>query len=137
MDKIKVASIILRRAEGRHSECGKTVGGLTWEEAQAELVKMGHSAPKKGEGYDKVDFQVTFDDGQKYDGRYDLQEGGQESDGSTLREHVRLFLQFIGCIRPPHLSTVRHDAFWAEHCEEQERSGDKEEALAMLERYDI
>jgi len=63
----------------------------SWEEAQHTLVLWGETAPESGQGYDKVDFRVLFTNGVDYEGRFDLQRGGRESDGSDLKRHVREF----------------------------------------------
>lgn len=104
----KVVSITLTRAEGPIGECRKPVVVKSFEEAQTVLSEWGKTAPT--EGYDKVDFSIEFfhEAGKQspYKGRYDMQFGGLESDGSTLLKHIYDWAKY--CIKDPHnqLSTT-------------------------------
>lgn len=102
--KIQAKEIWLRRAEGRIDGCRaiSVVGDNLWQRANEILQRWGTTAPEKGEGYDKCDFKVTFDDGEEYEGRFDLQSSGRDTDGCNLSEHIVGFLKiFCGEILTP------------------------------------
>lgn len=86
--KIPVAKIILERAEGMPHECVKKEF-VSFFTANNQLELWGFTAPEKDNGYDKVDFEIQWEDGETYKGRFDLQKGGRESDGSNLQGHVK------------------------------------------------
>jgi hypothetical protein len=67
--KVGVKSVWLNRGEGPSAEVGKPVTVGSYEEANKILHRWAQSAPKEGGGYDKVDFKVTFTDGEEYEGR--------------------------------------------------------------------
>lgn len=93
-----VPEIILTRAEGLAEECDRPVRVSRWEDAAHELARMARSAPKPGGGYDKTDFLVVWEDGETYEGRYDLQRDGESGSawrGFDLARRVRDFLAFL------------------------------------------
>lgn len=76
----------------------------SWEDADTVLTAWGKTAPLAGQGYHKIHFHILFANGTEYEGRFDLQRGGRESDGATLQRHVREFaLCHAGRQRPRHL----------------------------------
>ena len=59
---IKIQSITLRRLEGKHHECvSKTVTSFSY--ANIIIMQWSHTAPDYNNGYHKVSFIVTFQDG--------------------------------------------------------------------------
>jgi hypothetical protein len=96
-DRIPVKSVFLRRAEGRRDECIELT--LTSIEASnAILARWSHTAPKSG--YDKCDFVVTWENGETYEGRYDLQHmsvGGYPS----IDRQMQHFMRFVIGERKP------------------------------------
>ena len=126
--KIQVKEITIIRAEGLSSECGKKHTAKSYAEAEAILTRMAHSAPKSG-GYDKTDFTVTFEDGETYDGRYDLKYTRDES----LAEHMKSFLMwYAGETKNPHCGQIQYDAFMA-----RQSSEEIAEAKLFLATYEI
>ncbi len=94
----------------------------SWDEANAILAEWGKTAPPKGRGYHKVDFLIRFANGIEYGGRFDLQQGGRESDGATLQAHVYDFaLCYAGRRRPFHVSPAAYQAL-LERIGEDERT---------------
>jgi hypothetical protein len=90
--------IDLERVEGTREECVK-VSVLpvvedndpeVWLNSDAILRRWGRTAPATG-GYDKCDFAVHFDDGEVYEGRYDLVHPSVEA--PSLARHVQRFLR--------------------------------------------
>lgn len=69
---IKLESIILERGEGPKIPAKvQTFKVQTFKEADAILLEWSQTAPELG-GYDKCFFQIEYEDGYKYQGRYDL-----------------------------------------------------------------
>ncbi|BAS31228.1 SNF2-related protein [Dehalococcoides mccartyi] len=101
MAKIKAKTIVIERAEGPASECGKPVtltGPDVWQKAFYLLYKWGKTAPMHG-GYDKCDFKVNWEDGQTYSGRYDLKHPDDET--PDLDGHIyHLSAMYAGRFRP-------------------------------------
>jgi hypothetical protein len=99
---IKPQTITITRAEGPTNECNKPKTAASWKDADAILLAWSRTAPENG-GYDKCDFEVVFEDGHKYDGRYDLVHFRKEY--PDLAKHVRVFVQYLAGI-PPHWMTL-------------------------------
>ena len=83
----KIKEIKLSRWEGPTNNCG-TFTVATFEQADDQLRSWSWSAPEKGQGYDKCGFTITFENGETYEGRYDLNRGTIHS----LQQHVQNFL---------------------------------------------
>ena len=97
MFHIPAVKIEITRAEGPHEEVGKpevctreAYFGI-WDCADRILIRWSHTAPKAG-GYDKCDFTVTWEDGETYNGRYDLKHHAVEF--PNLAKHVYDFAMF-------------------------------------------
>ena len=102
---VEVREIRLERLEGRCiGPCEITV--LTYAEADSILRRWSQTAPRGG-GYDKVAFTVVFEDGQEYDGRYDLT---YQEVGISLGRHMQDFLLFASGRRTPLRMTVEQHA---------------------------
>jgi hypothetical protein len=127
--KIPVKSILIDRAEGPVDLCGPQLV-TTYEEASRVFAVIAQTAPDGG-GYDKCDFTVTFADGEKYEGRADIQR--QHLGGYHLGDHMKQFLGYLaGTYRPAH---VVKDSDWKEICDRNaERAPD---AVAFLAKYDL
>lgn len=69
---IGIKTIELNRAEGLIFECGNPIVADSWDAADEALAKMSHSAPRNGAS-NKIDFVLTFEDGETYSGTYYLQ----------------------------------------------------------------
>ena len=100
----------------------------------ARLRRWGDSAPEAGQGYDKVDFLVRWDDGQEYEGRFDLQKGGQDS-GESFWHSLRGRLGFFSCQRRP--SHFKDESNWNHHCAMIHENGGKEYCEKILEECEI
>lgn len=68
----KLKNIVIERAEGRLEDLLK-VEVKSYEAANKIIQIMAVTAPPIGNGYDKTDFIVTWDDEIEYKGRLDLQ----------------------------------------------------------------
>lgn len=104
----KAISIRLERAEGRVHECESVTfsSPSVWEDAGRRLFSWSMTAPREG-GYHKCDFCVTYEDGETYEGRYDLVHHTVERP-SLERNHVDFS---AGEWTPPHMTKERHDAY--------------------------
>jgi len=68
---IPVKSITLTRAEGVVEDC-VTVTVPSWDAATSTLRKWAETAPDAGDGYHKCDYVIEWQDGEQFEGRYDL-----------------------------------------------------------------
>jgi hypothetical protein len=138
--KIKAKEVWLRRAEGKIDECRaiSVIGDNLWQRADEILQSWGKTAPNKGEGYDKCDFKVTFDDGEEYEGRFDLQAGGKDTGGCGLSGHIVGFLRiFCGEIVPKWVyESPSNKAGWEHALALREKGGEAEMARQYLAKYD-
>ncbi len=113
---IPAVKIEITRAEGLTSEvtgkpevCTDAHIDGAWECANHVLVKWSGTAPKEG-GYDKCDFKVTWEDGETYEGRYDLKHYTIEY--PNLAKHIYDFLMFhAGLKKPAHMSTEEYQRY--------------------------
>lgn len=105
-DQKRVKSITLDRVEGRISDLDvRTV--KTFEAASKVLRDWAQTAPAAGEGYDKTDFSIEWEDGETYSGRIDLNSDDPES--WDLAGHVRRFASYhAGLWRPPGTTQEDH-----------------------------
>jgi hypothetical protein len=94
---IALDKIELYRAEGPVDRLRKAGPFTDWALADGQLSRWAHTAPEPGNGYHKVDFKITWVDGETYEGRYDMNRWGEDSerDGHDLARHVRQFLTYL------------------------------------------
>lgn len=131
--KKKLVRVIFERAEGPTAECGKKEF-TSLADAQVQAFRWACTAPPPGKGYDKCDFQLVFEDGHTYDGRYDLQNTGYNSSKETIGDQAVNFLSYLaGLRRPLHFT----DELWTSCCKEHETTGIAKEAREFLEAYEI
>ena len=125
---IKVKKIIIDRAEGLHSECGKPVTilaepgpytgrvvlstpGDIWSAARKELCKIAQTAPTGG-CYDKTDFKIEWTDGKDYQGRADVKHITEPDNDTDLADHVWGFITFhIGKRMPAWMGEQKYREF--------------------------
>lgn len=103
---VKVASIWIRRAEGTTEECVETlVDGFAL--ANKVVRAWSATAPCSG-GYHKVDFVVTFEDGEQYEGRIDLTRFATVD----IAKHMVDYLTFYaGVRRPSNITAESYERF--------------------------
>jgi hypothetical protein len=107
-DLIKIKSIWLNRAEGPHIECyDLTVANM--KQANDVLTKWSKTAPIDG-SIDKVDFRISWENGNIYEGTYGLQSNKVVQ--PNLAKHVIDFIAFhIGLHTPKHLTAIQHKEY--------------------------
>lgn len=93
-NKIQVTKIEITRVEGFSEEVRKTVTVNNWTEANGVLKGMAVTAPKDGQTYNKVDFKVTYTDGEIYEGRYDMKY--EDTAKADLAGHISRFVIYSG-----------------------------------------
>lgn len=92
--KIGVNNITITRAEGPSRLCGKTNTRTFTNYSDADrFLKSASDTPRRGGGYDKFDFKVTFTDGNTYEGRADVNEDLQSQD-DILAKQMREFVAY-------------------------------------------
>ena len=132
--KVKIQKVWINRAEGPVDSCGAKIfeGDDALRLAQRQMADWGITAPDPGDGYNKCDFVVEYEDGETYAGRYDLQSTGYGDDGQTIGGQMRQQLRFVaGDWRPAWCN----DKEWDSICERHK--GEKEDALDWLENREL
>ena len=136
MGKIGIKEIVIDRAEGPCGLCGPKRAVQTFAEADAQLRESAETACEMPGTYDKHDFVITFDDGEKYEGRIDVY---NPKHGKTegLREHVVDFCRCYGGLwkdsdLPKHLTPDRYRRFLANYTDEERAA-----IASFLEKYAI
>lgn len=89
---VNIKTIVIIRVEGSFEDIIK-VEAKRWIAAEKTIMLMAQSAPENGEGYDKADFEITWEDGEQYKGRIDLQKGMEA--GYDLKEHIRGYVDYM------------------------------------------
>jgi len=143
----KVKYVALNRAEGLVSQCGAVVfiedgqeipvtedkrhfngakcvyvqPGTLRSAVIQKMSEWGRTAPDDG-GYDKVDFEVGWENGLVYGGRFDMQYGGTDG-GETFWTSLKGRVEFYALKRRP---SHFNDEQWNSFCERvKEDEGDK------------
>jgi len=131
--KKKIVKVIFERAEGPVKECERKEF-TSLAEAQVQATRWSRTAPAPGKGYDKCDFELVFEDGNTYKGRYDLQNTGYNSDGERIFEQVVSHLSYVAGKRQP---AGMSDNTWQFECVDHLRTGQAQAAREFLEAYEI
>ena len=135
MAKIPVESVWVNRAEGPTKDLGERTTS-TLEAADAILRRWSKTAPEEGHGYNKVDFKITWQDGESYVGRYDLQRE-DATKKNLIGEHVQQFLTFhAGYWRPSHMTPEQYTTY-LERVGFGEGSENRAMAKKLLEDYEL
>ena len=87
---MKLEKIIIKRVEGKFQDI-KTVEEKTIDAAERTLQGWAYTAPDMG--YDKCDFTVLWEDGEKYQGTFDLQKK-HHLQGVDLRGQMEYFVNW-------------------------------------------
>lgn len=98
-EKIKVKRITVQCAEGPSYLCHlKTASNF--EEANSLLRAISNDGPDLG--YYKTDFVIEFENGDTYEGRFDVYRwDNPDKEPIDLQGHVRRFVQFYAGLRKP------------------------------------
>lgn len=90
----RIKKVEIKRAEGKTAECIK-FEGRTWEQADYIIKLIAQTAPEEGNGYDKCDFKVTWndEDNTSWSGRLDITRNGLQ--GKTLKERIKYAAEWV------------------------------------------
>lgn len=105
----KAVKIVVERWEGRITECGKeeVEGADVWSRANAILLRWSRTAPSEGGGCHKCGFTVTYEDGETYEGRYEL-----TRKWPSIQNHMREHVMFsAGLVTNPWMGEERYRAY--------------------------
>lgn len=95
-----VQHVVLDRAEGPTRPDGSMPIAVVRSMAAASaLLRDWSTTAPKGGAYDKVDFWVTWTDGEVYRGRYDLQHWSVPGERCDLAAHVVDYLRWVATVR--------------------------------------
>ena len=130
--RVRVKYIVLERSEGRIDEVEKPVAVKTFQEANEVLAQWARTAPPKGHGYDKTGFLVIWEDGETYEGRYDL----QCNVPLDLAGHIRDFLRFHAGQWQGNFDSEEAYLAYLDLCE-QRLPGIRQKSAEVLERYQL
>jgi hypothetical protein len=89
---VKIKSAWIERVEGKIEECIK-INCTSFEKLNYAVKLMSLSAPEKGNGYDKTDFFIEFEDGETYKGGIDLQKE-YATNGYSVQKHIIYVLEY-------------------------------------------
>lgn len=126
---IKATKIEIPFMEGKISWSNKTFvsrpDSSCWEQFQKYVRSIAREYQnelnkRKAEwlGYLKTDFIVTFEDGEIYQGRYDLVASGKDDSSDTLPNHIRRFCEvYSGLRKPAHFKDIEWEQFKKEYAD--------------------
>jgi len=152
----QVKYVAVNRAEGPHNECKAVVfyvgekpetddkqhfnyaayvqckdGRQVVEAVSRQFSQWGDTAPEMG--YDKCDFEVGWQGGQQYGGRFDMQKGGtdgHESFWASLKSRLEIY----SLRRRPARFKDNH---WKHFCEQMKEDGGDEFCGKILDECEI
>jgi hypothetical protein len=154
----KVKYVALNRAEGPTADCGAVVfaedaqerpevederrmagARMVWcqvgklaECVERKLREWGQTAPEGG-GYHKVDFEVGWDDGETYAGRFDMERGGTDG-GEQFWASLRGRLEVYSLRRrPSHFK----DKDWDSFSQRMREDGMADGCAKLLDRHEV
>lgn len=111
--KIPLVKVHIHVAEGPMA--GKEFTVPNFKEGNAILHQVSNSAPTSG-GYHKVDFVVTYQDGNEYAGRYDVTHLSRRESPLSLADQMRNHLTFHAGLRcPAHMDQAKYEKTLAEY----------------------
>lgn len=128
--KIQIRKITVQCAEGPSYLCRPKTAS-NFEEANHLLHAISHDGPDLG--YYKTDFTIEFEDGNTYEGRYDVYRwDNPDRELIDLQGHVRRFVRFYGGLsKPAHLTEKQYETVIG-------RSGDQRAKYReFLEKYEV
>ncbi len=132
-DKIMVKGVTITRHEGPNSGNDFTPHGFNnLPDGNKHLMTMAETAPDSG-GYDKVNFLVTFDDANTYEGQFDLKR--EHMDGASIGGQMDNHANFMAGRWPSWMDAEQYREFRAD--QERNDAGAEERWGAFLDGYNI
>lgn len=120
-EKVKLSKIKILWAEGDNSKYDKFPKQYSsWELANKAVIPV-YNDTLGDEGYNKLKFEVTFKDGETYDGRLDVseKEDNPTKTNNVIGKHIKEYLDYLS----------------SEKSSSSEK--EKEEIKEWLEKYDL
>jgi hypothetical protein len=119
----------------RTNKTAESVKFKSYDEVNRYLRDMSYHGPSLG--YDKTDFRVTFEDGETYEGWYDLHRSGTEQENPNgrcdLLDHIRAHVSFYtGDHKPEWMEKDDYERIVGYACPNEER---RQEYRIFLEKY--
>lgn len=132
MDKIRVKKIIFKWSES--STICEGEEHTSWESAAEAIRRAAQYAPSDG-SYDKTAFEIEFEDGETYGGRFDIQ---RRHTGSInpIGTHAYNWLRFVGGLHKPDWMSDDEYARSIDH-HEQACPGITRDSAEFLEKHDL
>jgi hypothetical protein len=110
-------------------------GDNVWTNAQNQLIHWASWLPKDMLGYCKVNFTITWEDGETYGGRIDLYPVGTTHTESLI-EHIDNHLAFYtGVWCPAHTTPEKQAAYLRSAIKDREKY--RAEVVHLLTHYEI
>ena len=135
-DKTPAVKIEITRAEGPHALCGHKQtfeGPDCWNAARGWLYSQSHTFPAEG-GYDKVDFVVTFEDEEEYEGRLGCKHHNCIEPDLTVGTHIRDYQEFMAGQRAPtHMTPEQYNNLMEQYA----KAGHVKAAQEFLANYEV
>lgn len=133
--KVRAKSIVFVSAEGYNKEKDPFLKKPYKDFAHAnKAVREMAYYRTEGGGYDKTNFQITWDNGDTYEGRIDV-DHNMRTEQRPLTNHVVSHLKFLAGThpKPKHVKTEEE---WQQHMARNSPEH-KAEAIAMLRDFDL
>lgn len=128
---IKIVSITIERVEGPVEDTDFRKNEYkSFREADEAMLKAAETAPKNGT-YDKCDFEVLWDNGDTYSGRYDMK--SPDARGfEYFSDYVWGGITFYaGFNMPSHFTLAKYEEFLGE------LTGNRDYCKRLLEEYEL
>lgn len=111
---IKAVKITILWSEASYDENIEFTGKNVFGQANDYLKRLAHGLPEKHLGYYKTKFRIEYEDGETYEGRYDLKR--HDVIYGDLGRHVRQFCEFYsGRKKPDHLTVEQYQSCLASY----------------------
>ena len=128
---VKATKITILWSEATRVENIEFIGENVFQQANDYLKWLAHGLPGKHLGYYKTKFRIDYQDGETYEGRYDLKR--HDIFYGDLGRHVRGICEFCsGRKKPDHLTEEQY-----RNCLASYPSGMSEQCSQFLDTYEI
>lgn len=107
---IKATKITILWSEASRDENIQFTGEDVFGQANYYLKRLAHTLPEKHLGYYKTKFKIDYEDGETYEGRYDLKR--HDIIYGDIGRHIRNFCKFYaGKAKPTHITPEQYKLF--------------------------
>lgn len=107
---IKATKITILWSEASYDENIEFTGDNVFSQANAYLKRLARTLPEKHLGYFKTKFKVDYENGETYEGRYDLKR--HDILYGDIGRHIKNFCKFYaGRANPTHITPEQYKLF--------------------------